>query len=232
VRARGARLSLPRAGSARAAGLCAVVRADVAAPAVRSAHRRSRCHQRARLRGRRCPPTRGPLLVPRVNPVVDSRAKIEHGQDAGSRNSSAIPASEDAARRRFAAAKRERICRRCHYTLALFQRGQTIAACLAAATRRARDQHRQRDAGRGGRRPDRGRRQLRQRQRHDRRAPAAGDRGPRRRWGQRGLAVARRPQAGADERGRRLVRGLVAGRRTRPGARSSRARAARSARSR
>jgi hypothetical protein len=54
------------------------------------------------------------LVVPPVNPVVDSRAKIEHGQDAGSRNSSAIPAPEDAARRRSAAAKRERIYRRCH----------------------------------------------------------------------------------------------------------------------
>ena len=34
----------------------------------------------------------------------DSRAKIESGKDAGSRNSGAISATEDAARRRFAAA--------------------------------------------------------------------------------------------------------------------------------
>src|SRR5581483_2119052 len=33
------------------------------------------------------------------------RARLEHGKDAGSRNSSAIPATEDAARRRPAAAK-------------------------------------------------------------------------------------------------------------------------------
>ena len=54
------------------------------------------------------------LVVPPGNSLTDSRAKIEHGKDAGFRRSSATSESEDAARRRFAAANRQRICGRCH----------------------------------------------------------------------------------------------------------------------
>ena len=53
------------------------------------------------------------LVVPPGNSLTDSRAKIEHGKDAGFRRSSATSESEDAARRRFAAANRQRICGRC-----------------------------------------------------------------------------------------------------------------------
>ena len=42
-------------------------------------------------------------------------AKIEHAKNADCRNSSAISAIEDAGRRRFAAARPQRTCRRCHY---------------------------------------------------------------------------------------------------------------------
>ena len=56
----------------------------------------------------------GQLVVPPGNSLTDSRAKIEHGKDAGFRRSSATSESEDAARRRFAAANRQRICGRCH----------------------------------------------------------------------------------------------------------------------
>src|SRR5581483_5293105 len=54
------------------------------------------------------PRPRGPVrpLVPRPPMVARfRRARVEHGNDAGSRDGSAIPATEDAARRRPAAAK-------------------------------------------------------------------------------------------------------------------------------